>query len=212
VDGYVVRRYVAGGGAEEPVGDGCSGTLAAPACTEALVPDGTWAYTVTPVLASDWRGAESPASLDILVDTAPEPLARSGSTDVMPPMDDVVPDWPESTPAPAGGSVTVAGLGEDGTATSLTLVLTLDPGPGLQAGARLTRAGALLDADLCGEYGEPAEVVIGEPATTVSDTVPDDVRCYRYTYAVPDQAGNIATYMTPDVKVDTGAGGVEDPH
>lgn len=59
--GYRVRRHPAAGGAGEPAGGGCAGTVAATSCTEQAVPPGEWRYTVTPV-RHDWHGAESPPS------------------------------------------------------------------------------------------------------------------------------------------------------
>jgi chitobiase/beta-hexosaminidase-like protein len=62
VDGYVVRRYDTSGGAAQTPSGGCSGTVAATSCTEPDVPTGQWQYTVTPVLATNWQGLESPRS------------------------------------------------------------------------------------------------------------------------------------------------------
>ena len=56
VTGYIVRRYNSGGVAQT-VGAGCSGTIAALACTENNVPSGAWQYSVTPALGN-WRGVE----------------------------------------------------------------------------------------------------------------------------------------------------------
>src|ERR671931_355076 len=60
VDGYLVTRYPSGGGSAtiSPVGT-CSGTVAATNCNEDDVPAGTWVYTVTPVVGTYWRGAQS---------------------------------------------------------------------------------------------------------------------------------------------------------
>ena len=59
VDGYLIRRYPAGGGIGtiSPIGT-CAGTVASGGCSEDDVPPGIWRYTITPVLGS-WRGAES---------------------------------------------------------------------------------------------------------------------------------------------------------
>ena len=62
VDGYLVKRYNVAGGAEETVGAGCTGTRTTLACTETGLPTGVWQYTVTPLLATHWRGPESAKS------------------------------------------------------------------------------------------------------------------------------------------------------
>jgi hypothetical protein len=63
VDGYIVKRYDAGTLAPQtPILAGCSGTITGTACTENGVPNGNWKYTVTPVFATNWRGAESTMS------------------------------------------------------------------------------------------------------------------------------------------------------
>jgi hypothetical protein len=59
VDGYIVKRYNAATGAQATIGADCSGTIAATTCTEPNTPIGNWVYSVTPVIGSNWRGAES---------------------------------------------------------------------------------------------------------------------------------------------------------
>ncbi len=119
--------------------------------------------------------------------------------------------------APAGGSVDALGL--DGTggrysnSTTLNLALSRggDAGSGLaDSGAHLLRASAPLDSSdgvlsgVCGAWGA-ATPVADDPSTAFNDTVPADGRCYRYTYTVPDHVGNLATFTSPDIKVQTAA-------
>src|SRR4029078_11471688 len=59
LEGYLVKRYPAGGGAAtiSPIGN-CTGTVAGVTCTEEDTPAGAWRYTITPMIGA-WRGAES---------------------------------------------------------------------------------------------------------------------------------------------------------
>ena len=70
---YVVRRY-AEGGTLQPIGSGCSGTVAASSCTESSVPVGRWQYTVQTTKGS-WLGAESPRSTTVEIAAPPTSLA-----------------------------------------------------------------------------------------------------------------------------------------
>src|SRR5690349_2652318 len=58
VDGYLVKRYDAVTAVLQTTLAGCAGTIAATTCLESGVPAGSWKYTVTPVLAANWRGTE----------------------------------------------------------------------------------------------------------------------------------------------------------
>ena len=121
----------------------------------------------------------------------------------------------DSTP-PTGGSVDAIGLSGTGgrysRSRSLGLVLSrgTDAGAGLAAtGAKLLRASATLASSdgildgVCGAYGSFAQVGGDDPGVTTADTVPDDDRCYRYSYTVPDKVGNVETSTSPDIKVET---------
>ena len=71
VDGYVIRRYTTAGLVLQTTLAGCAGTISATSCVESSVPDGSWRYGVTPVIATNWQGAESAKGTAILVDTTP---------------------------------------------------------------------------------------------------------------------------------------------
>jgi hypothetical protein len=120
--------------------------------------------------------------------------------------------------APTGGSVDATGLGGTGSrySSSATLHVALakgtESGSGLAAsGSQLLRASAALSSSdgiadgSCGSYGAFTQVGANDPGSPVTDTVPTDNRCYRYEYLVPDNAGNVATYTSPDIKVQTTA-------
>ncbi len=70
LEGYLVKRYPAGGGAAtiSPIGS-CTGTVAGVSCTENDTPAGAWRYTITPVIGA-WRGAESLLSGVVTVSAA----------------------------------------------------------------------------------------------------------------------------------------------
>jgi hypothetical protein len=61
VAGYIVKRYSAGLQAQTVLGN-CAGVIANTGCIENGVPAGNWTYTVTPVFATNWVGAESATS------------------------------------------------------------------------------------------------------------------------------------------------------
>lgn len=66
ISSYTVKRYNAVSGVGQAAANGCSGTIAALTCTESSVPNGSWQYTVTPVV-SNWRGAESAKSAIVVI-------------------------------------------------------------------------------------------------------------------------------------------------
>ena len=143
----------------------------------------------------------TPTGTMIVTDAAGNTSVFSGSL-----YDDSIP--------PGGGSVGATGLTGSGGrySRSTTLGVALNPGSdagsGLATGARLLRASAPLDSSgavangACGTYGSFTQVGGDDPGGSVADTVPDDGRCYRYAYAVPDHVGNVATYTSPDIKVE----------
>ena len=71
VDGYQVKRYDAGTLTPQAVLTACDGTVTATSCIETGVPEGRWVYTVTPLFATSWRGAESATSPPVWVDVTP---------------------------------------------------------------------------------------------------------------------------------------------
>jgi hypothetical protein len=79
---YTVRRYDTGGN-PQTVGSNCSGTVTGLSCTELNVPNGTWQYSVTPVMSS-WVGAESARStisvpVPTVTSTSPSALAQGAT-------------------------------------------------------------------------------------------------------------------------------------
>jgi hypothetical protein len=120
--------------------------------------------------------------------------------------------------APAGGSVAATGLGGTNSlySTSTTLHLALakgtDSGSGLAAtGSQLLRATATLSSSdgiadgACGTNGAFAQVGSNDPVSPATDVVPTNNKCYQYEYLVPDNAGNVATYTSSEIKVQTAA-------
>jgi hypothetical protein len=186
VAGYLVRRLDAATLSPQPLGAGCTGTVVATTCTETAVPDGTWLYTVTPVIGTSWRGATSPASTPVVIDAG----------------------------GPTGGSVDATGLVGTGSRYSTTPSLSLTLAKGTDAhglassGAVLTRSSGTLSNGLCSAFTAYAAVAGGtDPVSPFADTVPATHACYRYQYSVPDTAGNRTTYLSPDIKVDPSAPG-----
>jgi hypothetical protein len=133
VSGYLVKRYDASTSAAQTVLAGCAGTVAATSCVEAGVPDGSWRYTVTPLLATNWRGAESAKSTNVVIDTtAPGAPAFTGiSSDSGASSTDRITSTASQTlsgTAEAGSSVTVRrGATVVGTATATGGVFSVGP-------------------------------------------------------------------------------------
>ena len=120
--------------------------------------------------------------------------------------------------APSGGSVDASGLAGTGSrySTSTTLSISFakgsDSGSGLAAtGAQLLRAEATLSSNgtsngACGSYGSFNQVGSNDPSTPFTDNAAGGIstgHCYQYEYVVYDNVGNAATYVSPDIKVDT---------
>ena len=81
VDGYQVTRYDAATLATQTTLSACAATVTATSCTESPVPAGQWVYTVTPIFATSWRGAESAKSTAV---TVAAPTLVLGSSTVKP--------------------------------------------------------------------------------------------------------------------------------
>ncbi len=80
VTGYEVKRYDAGSLVVQTVLSDCSGTITVTSCVENDVPTGLWTYSVTPVIATNWRGPESAKSTTLVVgNVAPVAVADSHS-------------------------------------------------------------------------------------------------------------------------------------
>jgi hypothetical protein len=72
VTGYLVKRYNATTLVAQTIFSSCSGTVTGTSCTESSVPAGSWRYSITPVVGTNWTGAESALSSIVYSDsTAP---------------------------------------------------------------------------------------------------------------------------------------------
>ena len=82
VNGYNIKRYSDATHASQTILSACTGNVTALSCVESNVPAGDWVYTVTPVFATNWLGAESQDSDPVNSDgTAPENnISLSGVT------------------------------------------------------------------------------------------------------------------------------------
>jgi hypothetical protein len=70
VTGYLVKRYNATTLVAQIILSSCAGTISATSCTESAVPAGSWRYSITPVVGTNWKGAESPLTPAIFTDSA----------------------------------------------------------------------------------------------------------------------------------------------
>ncbi len=71
VTGYLIKRYDASTLVAQTILSACAGTVTSTSCVESSVPTGTWKYSVTPVFATNWVGAESAKSATVTVDATP---------------------------------------------------------------------------------------------------------------------------------------------
>lgn len=69
VDGYLVKRYDAATLVAQTILTACTGTVTTTSCIESAVPQGSWKYSITPVIGTNWQGAESAKSATVVVDT-----------------------------------------------------------------------------------------------------------------------------------------------
>ncbi|HMH58850.1 MAG TPA: LamG domain-containing protein [Galbitalea sp.] len=69
VSGYLVKRYNATTLVAQTILSSCAGTITTTSCTESAVPAGSWRYSITPVVGTNWSGAESPLSLVTYTDS-----------------------------------------------------------------------------------------------------------------------------------------------
>ena len=67
VGGYAVKRYNSSTGVVQTILSACTGTITALSCIESSVPAGSWKYTVTPKIGTNWIGQESSQSGTVTV-------------------------------------------------------------------------------------------------------------------------------------------------
>ncbi len=65
--GYLVKRYNSSTGVVQTILSACTGTINALSCIESSVPAGSWKYTVTPKIGTNWVGQESSQSGSVTV-------------------------------------------------------------------------------------------------------------------------------------------------
>ncbi len=121
VDGYVVRRYDAGG-AQHSVGADCSGTVPGLSCTEHAVAPGNWRYTVAPARL-DWHGAESSESSPITVGAPTLALDSSSASSLPTTLTGQITDF-------ISGEAVSFRLDDPSTGTPLSGSITPSPVPG----------------------------------------------------------------------------------
>lgn len=123
VSGYTVSRYDATTLVAQPIQTSCTGTITATSCVENGVSPGSWKYTVTPAIGTNWRGPETVKSSSVIVDvTAPtNAISLSGVTGDASKSGDVI-----YYRGAAGGSFTLTNAVNDsasGPASSATAAL-----------------------------------------------------------------------------------------
>jgi hypothetical protein len=69
VTGYTVKRYNTTG-TVQTLKTACTGTITGLSCTENAVPAGSWRYSVTPIVGTNWKGTESAQSTAVTVGAA----------------------------------------------------------------------------------------------------------------------------------------------
>jgi hypothetical protein len=110
----------------------------------------------------------------------------------------------DSTP-PSGGGVSFTGGYLRATSVSVSFTSGTDSGTGVNASAAtFTRASATLSGGNCGTFSSYSQIGPTAPTSPYVDTTVSTGNCYRYQYVVPDNAGNRATYTTPNIaEIDT---------
>jgi hypothetical protein len=172
VSGYVVKRYAETDGALATIGAGCAGTIAATTCTETATPVGDWEYTVTPVLATNWRGAESLRSGGVNTGPGGIVLDRTLFGGTVAPL-----------PAPVGGTIS-------GFTANEAITYTLDDSVTL-TGATPTHAGPAGTATI--SLTIPAGTSDGPHSITVLGAGADA----SVGIVVDTTAPTISTFLTP---------------
>lgn len=168
VEGYRIKRYDDADLAQDPSG-ACETLVVQANCTDAMVPVGSWRYTVVPVQGT-WAGPESARSArvtvhpdrSVTVEPIPDPSPSSTTT---PPSSS---STSSPLPTPPGESA------PDGTVTPPAWTVDVGADSVLSAGDTLTLAGSEPGAFVAGWDGAARPVTVaaraGDPDTlTVTD-------------------------------------------
>jgi hypothetical protein len=202
VAGYTVQRYDAGTLAQQTIGVGCSGTIAALACTEAAVPPGTWKYAITPT-QSLWIGTEGAKSATAAV--ASPSLAWTSSTTIT------------SLPATLTGTLASYVTGEtltfrlDDASTGTVLTGSISPTP-VPAGGTVTfsvtvPAGLLNGSHSVYAIGSLGTQTSGGITVSIPDTTPPAVSAAIINKSTGDTPGYVkqgGQYYVYATATDTG--------
>jgi hypothetical protein len=184
--GYVVKRFNAETGKQVPIGVGCTGMIGATTCNEPQAPVGRWAYSVTPVFGTNWRGQEGlvsgavntgPGSLILSRElfggtVAPLPSAASGTVSGFEPG--------ESIEFFLDGNVLLAGspaeAGPDGTA-AISATLPAGTADGTHSLSVVSSTAEASSGILVDNTAPTIEVVLNPPANAAGwhNTVPVEV-------------------------------------